>query len=83
MPDYPAGRGYPTDPAEREARRRAVRRRAVEQAEAAALRATRSITCAESPDHSTCSGALNCLCPCHDSGPATSPVVPLDSRRVS
>jgi hypothetical protein len=53
---------YPTDHKARVAERARIRSQAI----AAADRIGRTLTCAESTDHSTCVGALNCLCECHD-----------------
>jgi hypothetical protein len=65
---YPArpNTGYPTDLAGRQVRRTRIRRGILAEAEARIARAGRSLTCGEYRTHTTCSGAGNCLCECHD-----------------
>lgn len=62
---------YPTDLAGRKAKRAANRRRLIAEAEAKTQRTGRSLTCAESLDHSTCIGGGWCLCECHDPAEVT------------
>jgi hypothetical protein len=57
---------YPTDLAGRIARRELTRARLVANAEAQAYINVRSIVCGWYDQHDTCSGAVNCLCECHD-----------------
>lgn len=60
MPDLPLSR------ADRQAKRAEIRDLFVAQAEQDARRARRSQVSAAGVNHSTCHGAIVCLCECHD-----------------
>ncbi len=57
---------YPTDRAERVARRRQIRDRLVAEAEDKARRIGLSLVCQVGNHTPSCVGAAGCLCECHD-----------------